>query len=222
MTVVLISNKVSDSTVWLTGQLYSTGVTHHYLALRKKEIIQSHGPGQARIGQAKPGQRSWPDHGFGLAQDVEKPKPAAQATASVLKNGAFIVIQVSLLHNLLINDPPYQMLKDPRWFTNLRPLMIGTIHMDNEDELCVVVHLVCKTKPTAALLQHSERAALPSQMKAINDSDTEASVSEKYEHYEPMNLLHLSRYNFCQTLHKPSLLNLQDKCIQPKESAIWN
>lgn len=47
--------------------------------------------------------------------------------------------------------------------------MIGTIHTDNEDELRVVARPVRKTKPTAALLQHSERAALPSQMKAIKD-----------------------------------------------------
>ncbi|KAG1884575.1 kinase-like domain-containing protein [Suillus subluteus] len=30
-------------------------------------------------------------------------------------------------------------------------------------------HPICWTKPTAALLEHSERAALPSQMKAINE-----------------------------------------------------
>jgi hypothetical protein len=47
--------------------------------------------------------------------------------------------------------------------------MVSTIHTDNEDELRVVVRPVCKTKPTAALLQHSEKAALPSQTKAIND-----------------------------------------------------
>lgn len=47
--------------------------------------------------------------------------------------------------------------------------MVSTIHTDNEDELCVVARLVRKTKPTAALLQHSEKAVLPSQMKAIND-----------------------------------------------------
>ncbi|KAG0691571.1 hypothetical protein DFH29DRAFT_884153, partial [Suillus ampliporus] len=50
-----------------------------------------------------------------------------------------------------------------------RPLMVGTIHTDNEDELHVVARPVRKTKPTAALLQHSEKAALPSQTKAIND-----------------------------------------------------
>lgn len=47
--------------------------------------------------------------------------------------------------------------------------MVSTIHTDNEDELRVVARPVHKTKPTAALLQHSEKAALPSQTKAIND-----------------------------------------------------
>ncbi|KAG2040831.1 hypothetical protein BDR03DRAFT_979696 [Suillus americanus] len=47
--------------------------------------------------------------------------------------------------------------------------MVSTIHTDNKDESRVVVHPVRKTKPTAALLQHSEKAALPSQTKAINN-----------------------------------------------------
>jgi hypothetical protein len=47
--------------------------------------------------------------------------------------------------------------------------MVSTIHTDNEDELRVVARPVHKTKSTAALLQHSEKVALPSQTKAIND-----------------------------------------------------
>jgi len=31
--------------------------------------------------RAKPGQRSWPRDGFGLAQHLEKPKPGCQAMA---------------------------------------------------------------------------------------------------------------------------------------------
>ncbi|KAG2103086.1 uncharacterized protein F5147DRAFT_706513 [Suillus discolor] len=46
--------------------------------------------------------------------------------------------------------------------------MMGTVLTDGEDEPRVV-RPVCKIKPTAALLQHSEKAALPSQTKAIND-----------------------------------------------------
>jgi hypothetical protein len=46
--------------------------------------------------------------------------------------------------------------------------MTGTVLTDGEDEPRVV-RPVRKIKPTAALLQHSEKAALPSQTKAIND-----------------------------------------------------
>ncbi|KAG2049979.1 hypothetical protein BDR06DRAFT_974799 [Suillus hirtellus] len=47
--------------------------------------------------------------------------------------------------------------------------MTGTVHTDNENEPIVHPHPLCKIKPTAALLQHSEKAALPSQTKAINE-----------------------------------------------------
>jgi hypothetical protein len=46
--------------------------------------------------------------------------------------------------------------------------MTGTVLTDGEDEPHVV-RPICKIKPTTALLQHSEKAALPSQTKAIND-----------------------------------------------------
>jgi len=46
--------------------------------------------------------------------------------------------------------------------------MTGMILTDSEDEPRIE-HPVPKTKPTTALLQHSEKAALPSQTKAIND-----------------------------------------------------
>jgi hypothetical protein len=46
--------------------------------------------------------------------------------------------------------------------------MTGAILTDGEDEPRIE-RPVRKTKPTAALLQHSEKAALPSQTKAIND-----------------------------------------------------
>ncbi|KAG2088925.1 uncharacterized protein F5147DRAFT_841227 [Suillus discolor] len=46
--------------------------------------------------------------------------------------------------------------------------MTGTVLTDGEDEPRVV-RPVHKIKPTAALLQHSEKAALPSQIKAITD-----------------------------------------------------
>jgi hypothetical protein len=45
--------------------------------------------------------------------------------------------------------------------------MVGTVHTDSDDEPRVV-RPVRKVKPTAALLEHSEKAALPSQTKAIN------------------------------------------------------
>ncbi|KAG2751673.1 hypothetical protein P692DRAFT_20709488, partial [Suillus brevipes Sb2] len=45
--------------------------------------------------------------------------------------------------------------------------MVGTVHTDSDDEPCVV-RPVRKVKPTAALLEHSEKAALPSQTRAIN------------------------------------------------------
>jgi hypothetical protein len=44
--------------------------------------------------------------------------------------------------------------------------MVGTIHTDSDDECHAWP--VCQTKPSATLLQHSEKAALPSQTKAIN------------------------------------------------------
>ncbi|KAG1825069.1 hypothetical protein EV424DRAFT_1537953 [Suillus variegatus] len=44
--------------------------------------------------------------------------------------------------------------------------MAGTVHTDSDDECRACP--VRRTKPTAILLQHSERAALPSQTKAIN------------------------------------------------------
>ncbi|KAG1847059.1 hypothetical protein F4604DRAFT_1936106 [Suillus subluteus] len=45
--------------------------------------------------------------------------------------------------------------------------MAGTVHTDSDDEPCIV-RPVCKIKPTAALLEHSEKVALPSQTRAIN------------------------------------------------------
>jgi hypothetical protein len=45
---------------------------------------------------------------------------------------------------------------------------IGMVLTDSEDDPRVE-RPVRKTKPTAILLQHSEKAALPSQRKAIND-----------------------------------------------------
>ncbi|KAG1870414.1 hypothetical protein C8R48DRAFT_670787 [Suillus tomentosus] len=46
--------------------------------------------------------------------------------------------------------------------------MAGTVLTDSDDECRVNARPVRQTKPTAILLQHSERAALPSQTKAIN------------------------------------------------------
>jgi hypothetical protein len=47
--------------------------------------------------------------------------------------------------------------------------MTGTIHTDSEDAPLVVHPCpICRTKLTATLLQHSEKAALPSQTRAIN------------------------------------------------------
>ncbi|KAG1739694.1 hypothetical protein EDB19DRAFT_1978089 [Suillus lakei] len=44
--------------------------------------------------------------------------------------------------------------------------MVGTVHTDNNDECCAwPFH---RTKPTTTLLQHSEKAALPSQTQVIN------------------------------------------------------
>lgn len=51
--------------------------------------------------------------------------------------------------------------------SNLQNLMVGTVHTDSDDEPRVV-RPVRKVKPTAALLEHSEKAALPSQTRAIN------------------------------------------------------
>src|SRR5712675_141847 len=50
----------------------------------------------------------------------------------------------------------------------LLPAMTGTVLTDGEDEPRVVCP-IHKIKPTAALLQCSEKAALPSKTKAIND-----------------------------------------------------
>ncbi|KAG2140520.1 uncharacterized protein EDB93DRAFT_1252805 [Suillus bovinus] len=47
--------------------------------------------------------------------------------------------------------------------------MTGTVHTDNEDEPIVHPRPIRKIKPTAALLQHLEKASLPSQTKAINE-----------------------------------------------------
>lgn len=46
--------------------------------------------------------------------------------------------------------------------------MTDTVHTDGKDEP-YVVHLIYKIKPSATLLQHSEKAALPSQTKIINE-----------------------------------------------------
>ena len=46
--------------------------------------------------------------------------------------------------------------------------MVGTVHTDNEEEPHIV-RPVRRSKPSAALLQHSEKAAIPSQTKAINE-----------------------------------------------------
>ncbi|KAG1905434.1 uncharacterized protein F5891DRAFT_976366 [Suillus fuscotomentosus] len=47
--------------------------------------------------------------------------------------------------------------------------MTSTVHTDSEDEPIVHSRPICRIKPTAALLQHSEKATLPSQTKAINE-----------------------------------------------------
>ncbi|KAG1796920.1 uncharacterized protein HD556DRAFT_1441095 [Suillus plorans] len=47
--------------------------------------------------------------------------------------------------------------------------MTSTVHTDSEDEPIVHSRPIRRIKPTAALLQHSEKAALPSQTKAINE-----------------------------------------------------
>lgn len=46
--------------------------------------------------------------------------------------------------------------------------MTSIVHTDSDDEPIVHPRPIRRTKPTAALLQHSEKAALPSQTKAIN------------------------------------------------------
>jgi hypothetical protein len=51
------------------------------------------------------------------------------------------------------------------------------IHTDNDDKPCMVCP-ARKTKPTAALLQHSEKAALPSQTKAINEFRAAEAVKQ--------------------------------------------
>lgn len=45
--------------------------------------------------------------------------------------------------------------------------MVGTVHTNSDDQPHVV-RPARKVKPTAALLEHSEKAALPSQTRAIN------------------------------------------------------
>jgi hypothetical protein len=45
-----------------------------------------------------------------------------------------------------------------------------------------VAHPVCKIKRTAALLQHAEKAALPSQTKAIHDFHTAEAAKRAAEH----------------------------------------
>lgn len=47
--------------------------------------------------------------------------------------------------------------------------MTSTIHTDSEDESFVRPCPIRRTKPTAALLQHLEKATLPSQTRAINE-----------------------------------------------------
>jgi hypothetical protein len=51
--------------------------------------------------------------------------------------------------------------------SNVKNLMVRTVHTDSDDEPRIV-RPVRKVKPTAALLEHSEKAALPSQTRAIN------------------------------------------------------
>lgn len=52
---------------------------------------------------------------------------------------------------------------------SLKNIMVGTVHTDSDSpDEPRIVRPVRKIKPTAALLEHSEKAALPSQTKAIN------------------------------------------------------
>lgn len=66
----------------------------------------------------------------------------------------------------------------------LLPAMTGTVLTDGEDEPRVV-RPIRKIKPTAALLQHSEKAALPSQTKAINNFRAAEAAKRASEVSEP-------------------------------------
>jgi hypothetical protein len=66
---------------------------------------------------------------------------------------------------------------------NYAPLMISPDEsvLPADGNQCRVVCPIRRTKPTAALLHHSEKAALPSQTKAINDfRAAEAAKAAKY------------------------------------------
>ncbi|KAG2101028.1 uncharacterized protein F5147DRAFT_655374 [Suillus discolor] len=99
-------------------------------------------PGQPKPGQIEPGQAQ--------AQFL---LPSPSYCRVCQNDTSYFVLQLRELDGFL---------------NKFQSFINGTVLTDGEDEPRVV-RPICKIKPTAALLQHSEKVALPSQTKAIND-----------------------------------------------------
>ncbi|KAG1900689.1 uncharacterized protein F5891DRAFT_980263 [Suillus fuscotomentosus] len=139
------------------------------------------------MGQAKPGlnrpsraePKSWPGDSFGLAWEYERPKPLAQASAYTFRS--LTLCACSCGKNHMLADSTLIIFSNMPSFASFLQLQIASLATtityvfrqkacicDDSDDKCCAHRPVRQTKPTATLLQHSEKAALPSQTKAIN------------------------------------------------------
>ncbi|KAG1793081.1 uncharacterized protein HD556DRAFT_1527610, partial [Suillus plorans] len=80
------------------------------------------------------------------------------------------------------------------FFVNLKPFLLHLRKCDGAPNIFQLIHVdaehrvarpVRKTKPTAALLQHAEKAALPSQTKAINEFHAAEAAKRAAERLSP-------------------------------------
>jgi hypothetical protein len=106
-----------------------------------------------------------------------------QKTRSQLRKPIFLVIlKPYVLHLHKCDCPPniFQLIYVGTCPSNI-PTTCYPPMMSTETEHRVA-HPVCKIKPTAALLQHAEKAALPSQTKAIHNFHTAEAAKHAAEH----------------------------------------
>ncbi|KAG2070884.1 hypothetical protein BDR04DRAFT_1118014 [Suillus decipiens] len=95
--------------------------------------------------------------------------------------------------------------------------MTGMIHTDRKDEPLVVhPHPICRTKLTAALLQHSEKGALPSQTRAINEFCAAEAAKHASDVSAPIPPLAPAQPK--SVLPPPSVLLPSNKCMHPDDA----